>query len=223
MGPEDGECEGRGEESVFADFSDLQEDVYSPHFFLSCYVPNADLCDRYWEAIVSFFESVTPVFTSSEDAYHFFNLKPHPFLGSFRSVEFSFTNPNDHLFLAQVQREQDDTPPPAAVGPNTGDHPCLTVPCRLEVFGQQLWAQLVQGVKTRVPDLRDFDITIVGRLNHAATLTRFGPFVEGDEEVEVEQKEEGQSAWALPGRLTVLFKTDEQRYVQNNGVFVRQR
>ncbi|KAK3353732.1 hypothetical protein B0T25DRAFT_456652 [Lasiosphaeria hispida] len=185
----------------------------------------------YWEAIASLFENVTPIFTTSEDAHRFFIQKPHPFLGHIRSLEFSFTNSNDHLFLAQVRREPGSgkaAPASVAGGPSTGGHPCMTMPCRLEIFGQQLWSELVQGVQNRVPDLRDFDITIGGRMAHNAAMARFGSHeeeiaAEGDTDTDVGvwQERDAPETWALPGKLAVFFKTDERRYVQEGSKMVR--
>ncbi|KAK0642088.1 hypothetical protein B0T16DRAFT_336534 [Cercophora newfieldiana] len=187
----------------------------------------------YLESLTSLFETVTPVFTSSEDAYRFFLQRPHPFLGSIRSLEFSFTNPNDHLFLAQVQRERgppvkepepEPEPAPAPVPSAAANaHACMIMPCRLEVFGQTLWAELAQGVRGAIPDLKDFEVTIGGRFSHRETLGRLGWRVEENgEEPEVQEGEGIVEPWALPGRLAVFFKTDETRYVQQGGKMVRQ-
>ncbi|KAK0719397.1 hypothetical protein B0H67DRAFT_681520 [Lasiosphaeris hirsuta] len=187
----------------------------------------------YWEAMASLFENVTPIFTSSEDAHRFFIQKPHPFLGHIRSLEFSFTNSNDHLFLAQVLRESGSgkaASASVAAGASTGEHhPSTAMPCRLEIFGQQLWSELVQGVQSKVPDLRDFDITIGGRMAHNAAMVRFGCHQEeiaaegdADTDVGVWQERDAPETWTLPGKLAVLFKTDERRYVQQGSKMVRQ-
>ncbi|KAK1758852.1 hypothetical protein QBC47DRAFT_356769 [Echria macrotheca] len=175
----------------------------------------------YWEAVACLFETVTPVFTSSEDAYRFFIQRPHPFLGSVRSLEFCFTNPNDHLFLAQVQRDVRNDPPPDEAAPAAGTvpHPCMVMPCRLDVFGQQLWRELVEGVQASIPGLRDLDVTIGGRMAHDDALARFGRrHAEGDEEA----NQEGVDTWTLPGRLAVLFKSEDQLYVQQGTKLIRQ-
>lgn len=187
--------------------------------FLSCK-------KMYFESISYLFETIKPVFTSSEDAHRFFIHNPHPFLSSIRSLEFSFTNPNDHLFLAQVQR------PAATLGdsktetqPSSGSTQSIShasIPCRLEVFGPTLWADLVRGVEREVPDLRDFDVTIGGRLEHDEALKRFGGRdTQADEEGEIEQKE-GMKPWTLPGRMSVFFKSDDQWYLQDGGRMVMQ-
>ncbi|KAK0620689.1 hypothetical protein B0T14DRAFT_521958 [Immersiella caudata] len=178
----------------------------------------------YWESISSLFETVTPVFTSSEDAHRFFIQRPHPFLSSIRTLEFSFTNPNDHLFLAQVQRGPIEEPVPVVTNP----HACMVMPYRLEIFGQTLWGELVRGLRGAIPDLKDFDVTIGGRFSHEVALARFGWRPEaGVEGVGEGGSEEGQEddervePWTLPGRLAVLFKADEQRYVQEGVKMVR--
>jgi hypothetical protein len=181
---------------------------------------------RYWESIASLFETVTPVFTSSEDAHRFFIQRPHPFLSNIRTLEFSFTNPNDHLFLAQVQRGPVEEPVPVVTNP----HACMVMPCRLEIFGQTLWAELVKGLRSAIPDLKDFDVTIGGRFSHEMALARFGCLREGCAEGTVDggseecQKEDDERVepWTLPGRLAVFFKTDEQRYVQEGVKMIKQ-
>ncbi|KAK5653254.1 hypothetical protein OQA88_9153 [Cercophora sp. LCS_1] len=168
----------------------------------------------YWEAIDNLFNVVTPVFTSSEDVLRFFIQKPHPFLSSTRSLEFSFTNANDHLFLTRVQREQRASARGVVPALNGGTalHPCI---------GQQLWSELVRGIQTTIPGLRDFDITIGGRMAHDSALEIFGRCqAENDESGAAERDT---CLWTLPGRLSVLFKSpDEQRYIQEGPLMVRQ-
>jgi len=105
----------------------------------------------------------------------------------------------------------------------------MVMPCRLEVFGQTLWAELVQQVQGSIPDLRDFDVTIGGRFAHGDALSRFGwrPEVvaeEGEGGPAEQEEEEGDRAkpWTLPGRLAVFFKPEEQRYVQEGTKMIRQ-
>lgn len=101
----------------------------------------------------------------------------------------------------------------------------MVMPCRLEVFGQTLWTELAQGVRGAIPDLKDFEVTIGGRFSHADTLGRLGWRVdEGGESTESETQEVDRCVepWGLPGRLSVFFKTDEKRYVQEGGKIVKQ-
>jgi hypothetical protein len=99
------------------------------------------------------------------------------------------------------------------------------MPCRLEVFGPTLWADLVESVAREVPDLRDFDVTIGGRLSHGEALKRFGGREEpagGKEGAEDTKEEAGLKPWTLPGKMSVFFKSDEQRYLQDGGRMVMQ-
>ncbi|KAK0741519.1 hypothetical protein B0T18DRAFT_330745 [Schizothecium vesticola] len=178
----------------------------------------------YWEAIASLFNHTTLVFTSSEDAYRFFVHDQHPFADGVRSLELNFTNPNDHLFLAPVQRETPacdaaDEPNEAEPGTSTVVH----VFSRIEVFGPKMWAELLQGLQAATPGLRDLDIVIGGRLQRDLVLDAFGGSgPDGDVQDQLtDQKEE--SGWAIPGRVEVMFTTDGLRYLQHGRKMVAQR
>jgi len=151
--------------------------------FLSCK-------KMYWEAVQSLFENIKPIFTSSEDAHRFFIQIPHPYAGAIRSLEFSFTNPHDHLFLKRIKRENTATEPinkngedaaeggdilnPADAGPGASNHGCMTVPCRIEVFGQELWEEIVDAVQDKAHHLKDLHVTIGGSISRDAILSKFG-------------------------------------------------
>ncbi|KAL2015249.1 hypothetical protein VTK56DRAFT_5946 [Thermocarpiscus australiensis] len=204
----------------------------------------------YLEAIVSFFENVTPIFTSSVDAHRFFIQRPHSFLDSLRSLELSFSNPNDHLYLSKVWREdavseqpdegshadgnapttsRTDLPGSAAepAEPETAPaHACIAVLCQINVFGQQLWADVLRGVQATSPNLRDLEVTIGGRISRHKILGGFG-HCEDDAAAEPSRDEEGgggdqpPGVWELPGKLAVTFKMDGQLYVQEGSKMVR--
>ncbi|KAG6364045.1 hypothetical protein INS49_009148 [Diaporthe citri] len=57
----------------------------------------------YAEAIESFLESTTLIFTASEDAYRFFVQHPHRHRARVRSVQLAFTHFKDHLFLQRIE------------------------------------------------------------------------------------------------------------------------
>lgn len=180
---------------------------------------------RYWEAIASLFNHTTLVFTSSEDAYRFFVHDRHPFADGVRSLELNFSNPNDHLFLAPVQREAPacdatDESNVAEPGVSTVVH----VFSRIEVFGPEMWAGLVQGLRAATPGLRDLDIVIGGRLQRDLVLDAFGGSgPDGECEAELtDQKEE--SGWAIPGKVEVMFTTEGlRRYLQHGRKMVTQQ
>ncbi|KAK3935348.1 hypothetical protein QBC46DRAFT_51888 [Diplogelasinospora grovesii] len=175
----------------------------------------------YWETVVSFFENVTPIFTSSEDAYRFFVRRRHPFLDRLRSLEFSFTNHNDHLYLSRLRTN--------GVEKAVGCHGCTTIPCptcRPEVFGQELWVELLQSVRTQITNLRDFDITVNSRTPNDI-LRVFGHELDDDRRSDSDatrdlDKDEFPK-WQVPGKLVVYFKSDYQRYMQDgSGRMVRE-
>lgn len=161
---------------------------------------------RYWEAITSFFENVTPIFTSSKDAHRFFVLHPHPFASHIRTLELNFTDQNDHLFLQQIQHPDAEGGEDAAAVEDHGaggsatqvasgdeqgesstaaapiDHSCSTPRCCLNLFGQQLLDQILDGIQEQIPGLKDLAITITGRMDHGPILDRFA-YLREDEHV----------------------------------------
>ncbi|KAK1834973.1 hypothetical protein QBC39DRAFT_342333 [Podospora conica] len=195
-------------------------DVASPFLpvFLTCK-------KMYWEAIASLFNHTTLVFTSSEDAYRFFVHDQHPLAYAIRSIELIFTDPNDHLFLVQIQRE---TPANAADAPNEAEpEPGTTIThmfSRIEVFGPKLWTELIRGLRAATPGLRDLDVVIGGGFQRDLVLDAFGGSgpdrgLQGDE---LTGEEEG-SGWAIPGKVEVMFTTDGLRYVQDGSKMIVQR
>lgn len=92
---------------------------------------------RYSEAVESFFESTTLLFTASEDAYRFFIQQPHPYQTSIHALDFSFTHFKDHLFLQPIATKN----PQLAVG---GKVP----------VSQEVWTPLMQCVREKLPELR---------------------------------------------------------------------
>lgn len=92
---------------------------------------------RYAEAVESFFESTTLIFTASEDAYRFFIQQPHPYQSKIHALDFSFTHFKDHLFLQPIASKH----PRLAVGRN--------VPVSREV-----WTPLMLCVREKLPELQ---------------------------------------------------------------------
>lgn len=97
----------------------------------------ADRGYRYSEAVESFFESTTLIFTASEDAYRFFIQQPHPYHSKIHALNFSFTHFKDHLFLQPITTKQ----PRLAVGNN--------IP-----VSEEIWAPLMLCVREQLPELR---------------------------------------------------------------------
>lgn len=96
---------------------------------------------RYEEAIETFFESTTLIFTASEDAYRFFVQNPHPYRSNIHAVEFIFTHFTDHLFLRSINSE----------------HPQLAGTNKLPV-SQDIWTPLVVCIRERMPALQQIRI-----------------------------------------------------------------
>lgn len=95
-------------------------------------------CKRmYAEAVESFFESTTLIFTASEDAYLFFIQQPHPYQFKIHALDFSFTHFKDHLFLQPIASKH----PRLAAGSN--------VPVSREV-----WTPLMLCVREKLPELQ---------------------------------------------------------------------
>lgn len=93
---------------------------------------------RYAEAIESFLESTTLIFTASEDAYRFFVQHPHPHAASVRSLQLAFTHFKDHLFLQRIEPKHPRLPDSQ-----------LGVPVSWE-----LWTPLMRCVREGLPELR---------------------------------------------------------------------
>lgn len=185
----------------------------------------------YLEAIVSFFETVMLIFTSSEDAIRFFVQKPHPFLDHLRFLEFGFANRNDHLFLGRIRRS-------GVPGENPPGNMLVAADGGV-VYGQKLWSDILQGVQAATPELRDLDVTMAGRISHSQALKRFGYHrrtasqdktraadearsVSGSDEEEAGPSNDV-SIWKLRGKLAVNFQAEQRRYVQRGDRVVRLR
>ncbi|KAG8157956.1 hypothetical protein KVR01_012228 [Diaporthe batatas] len=96
----------------------------------------------YAEAIESFFESTTLIFTASEDAYRFFVQHPHPHRTKVRSLQLAFTHFKDHLFLQRIEPKHPRLPDSQ-----------LGVPVSWGV-----WTPLMRCVREGLPELRRLTI-----------------------------------------------------------------
>ncbi|KAI7778981.1 hypothetical protein LA080_001498 [Diaporthe eres] len=92
----------------------------------------------YAEAIESFLESTTLIFTASEDAYRFFVQHPHRHRARVRSVQLAFTHFKDHLFLQRIEPKHPRLPDSQ-----------LSVPVSWGV-----WTPLMRCVREGLPELR---------------------------------------------------------------------
>ncbi|KAJ0106954.1 hypothetical protein J7T55_011049 [Diaporthe amygdali] len=113
-----------------ADERGLRGNGYLPVFLTSRRV--------YAEAIESFLESTTLIFTASEDAYRFFVQQPHPYHAKVRSVHLAFTHFKDHLFLQRIEPRHPRLPDSQ-----------LSVPVSWGV-----WTPLMRCVRGGLPELR---------------------------------------------------------------------
>ena len=142
--------------------------------------------------MTSLFSSITPVFTSSSDATRFFLHRPNPFLDEIRSLELSFCNPNDQMYLFKS----------IAFASSAPDRPN-----RLSVFGDQPWRELLGAVRTQATALRHLRITVGGRT--AMTEERL---------LDLLAEEDGeQCSWALPGKLVIDSTLHDVRYTRESG------
>ncbi|KAM7216991.1 hypothetical protein V8F06_007630 [Rhypophila decipiens] len=209
----------------------------------------------YWETIASCFENITPIFTSSKDAHRFFVLHPHPFASHIRTLELNFTDQNDHLFLQQIQHAdlegaenmnmiQDDTeggstgsevigePGESSTATTPISHQCSTPRCCLNLFGQQLLDQILDGIQAQIPSLKDLALTITGRMDHGPILDRFAYSPEeeaapGQEDEAMETASEelniyaavttSHKKWELPGDVNIKFEAEGLRYLIHKG------
>ncbi|KAK3688761.1 hypothetical protein B0T22DRAFT_490371 [Podospora appendiculata] len=156
------------------------------------FLPVFLVCKRiYWEAIDSLFSTVTPVFTSSQDAYRFFVCAPHPFLASLLSLEPSFTTTvSDPLFLHELLDEGSNDEEVSA-GPATDDDPALNP-----------------------TGTHDLEITIGGALDESVVLSEFDGRDDGEEAA-------GTTPWVLPRTVIVGFSSGRgKRFVQRGGRMV---
>ncbi|KAH8882931.1 hypothetical protein GQ53DRAFT_847261 [Thozetella sp. PMI_491] len=181
------------------------------------------------EAIESFFETVTPIFTSSGDSWQFFIQNPHASLDRLRSLALEFSHPNDHLYLHRFLAD----PTAAGASPRVGD-----------LLSYQLWVELLRGIRAKATGLRDLEITVGARMQDESEdlLGMFkatGAHGLGDEEAapesgdgEQEQAEQAEQAeqdeqamelegheepmWQLPGKLRVDFSVKNTRFTQTN-------
>lgn len=194
---------------------------------------------------------MTPILTFSADAHRFFIQRPHSFLGHLRSLELSFTNPNDHLYLTKRGEDEAaaaDDEHHAVGGASTGDddnsalmnmlaRPAPPAPgggCGLETyppssirFGEKLWGDLLRGMRAASPNLRDLSVTVAGRISRGTVLSSFGRYESEDQNGEgIEAVPGGEEApldvWELPGKLAVTFKPGGETYVQEGGKMARQ-
>lgn len=103
-----------------------------------CFAPADPKSSRYAEAIESFLESTTLIFTASEDAYRFFVQHPHRHRERARSVQLAFTHFKDHLFLQRIEPRHPRLPDSQ-----------LSVP-----VSWGLWTPLMRAVREGLPELR---------------------------------------------------------------------
>lgn len=108
---------------------------WGPHV---CLLASANPKPRYAEAIESFLESTTLIFTASEDAYRFFVQHPHRHRARVRSVQLAFTHFKDHLFLQRIEPKHPRLPDSQ-----------LSVPVSWGV-----WTPLMRCVREDLPELR---------------------------------------------------------------------
>ncbi|KAK4161498.1 hypothetical protein QBC43DRAFT_243308 [Cladorrhinum sp. PSN259] len=194
----------------------------------------------YSEAIVSFFENVTPIFTCSRDATRFFMEAPHPYLEALRSVEFNLCNVNDYLYLSKIWR--DPVSRAAAhrmLHPNEpsddDDYQSARVVHRTQtrLIGKELWDNLIQGMRVTTPYLRDMEIYIAGRIKKHEILMPFG-YNASEEELKdtntieainqsphtpEEQVDDTEpiTPWILRGLVHVTFCPSGALYLQREG------
>ncbi|KUI55068.1 hypothetical protein VP1G_02400 [Cytospora mali] len=116
------------EDGTCVDERDLRRGNYLD-VFLTCK-------KMYSEAVESFFESTTLIFTASEDAYRFFLQQPHPYQPKIHAVDFSFTHFKDHLFLQPIASK----------------HPRLAVGSNVPV-SQEVWTPLMLCIRETLPEL----------------------------------------------------------------------
>lgn len=171
----------------------------------------------YSEAIVSFFENVTPIFTCSWDAQRFFVEQPHRYLSALRSLEFNFCNANDYLFLSKVWRNSlnrsaaaavttrlinpaaDGNPEAEAASSSSSSpptRPAATVVHKMKnrLLGKQLWDKLLTSMQEAAPNLRDLDICIAGRIKRQHILSGFGYPGSSDDSGVIEEQGLGESS-----------------------------
>lgn len=112
----------------------------NPHSVCRCFLL-LTTNPRYAEAIESFLESTTLIFTASEDAYRFLVQPPHrhPHANKIRSLQMAFTHFKDHLFLQRIEPRHPRLPD-GQLGP---------VP-----VSWALWVPLMRCVREGLPELR---------------------------------------------------------------------
>ncbi|KAK4224454.1 hypothetical protein QBC38DRAFT_485461 [Podospora fimiseda] len=190
----------------------------------------------YVEAITSFLNQVTLIFTCSRDAERFLIKKPHPYLAAVKCLEFSLANNNDSLYLADIWRE-------AAGQRNRGAYPneppedeeeLLPVSAERQeprILGKALWQNLIAGMRQTIPNLRDLEITIGGRIRKDFILAPFGYKVTTDDLVDTGimllDRARPRSAiqsdpWVPNGKVVVRFLRGGAEFAQENGQMVRQ-
>jgi hypothetical protein len=94
--------------------------------------------------MLSFFNNITLIFTSSEDAYHFLVRESHPWLQQVRTLELSFSH-LDHIYL------------------NTSVDCPQEGPSRALPYGLGMWRTLLDGFQPPKTSLRDLKVTFLGR------------------------------------------------------------
>jgi hypothetical protein len=184
---------------------------------------------RYAESSQILFETVTPVFTASADAYRFFFTLPRPFKNSLqhlRHLELNLTQKDDRIYLTK-----------RALAVYKG--PALPhVP-----YGANLWWKLIERIRKAAPALRHLDINIGSSMRPRDVLQPFGQMVTsfdpntgGEEDLPApsewsrfieglrRQRAQLHHTWVLPEKLVVQFRArDDTRvvYVQDGKRLVK--
>ncbi|KAH6857111.1 hypothetical protein B0I37DRAFT_352105 [Chaetomium sp. MPI-CAGE-AT-0009] len=170
-------------------------------------IMNVFLTCRAWyvESSKILFELVTPVFTSSADAYRFFAQQPRRNLRHLRHLELSITQKDDRVCLTRWMLARSSGP--ALPG----------VP-----YGDRLWRKLIEKIEERALALRHLDINIGCGIYATTILRPFGDMVgvfnqeTGGEGLVPESSERHtelrklirrmyHEPWVLPDKLVVQF------------------
>ncbi|KAK4040648.1 hypothetical protein C8A01DRAFT_35301 [Parachaetomium inaequale] len=187
--------------------------VESPPF-----LPLILTCKRlYFEGVCEFFETVTPVFTTSLDAHRFFLERPHPLLHCLLHLELNLTHSRDHPYLPGVEHPQ-----PLLPGvPRTPRYECGLSLCRRDLYGAENWDRLIRGIRRAAPHLQQLDVNVRSEAELETILDPFGAV--DDERARGYGDVDEHDLWEVPGRLVVQFSVAGERtaYEQRGRRMVR--